>query len=113
MNNCLQTPYSYSIFVYLDNETLPPFYRLVNSPVARHGAIPWYVSIHADTIDGYLCGGTILSESWILTAARCLEEEYLKAGALIVKAGDYDRNKFERSEQTRVGRSGFWHPQYK
>jgi hypothetical protein len=44
--------------------------KILGGSSAKLGEIPWQVSIQA--LDGsHLCGGTIISEEWILTATQC------------------------------------------
>ncbi|XP_005171071.2 transmembrane protease serine 3 [Danio rerio] len=44
--------------------------RIVGGNVSKSGQVPWQVSLHYQ--NQYLCGGSIISESWILTAAHCV-----------------------------------------
>jgi secreted trypsin-like serine protease len=42
---------------------------VVNGDAAARGAWPWQVSILYD--DSVLCGGSLLNQRWVLTAAHC------------------------------------------
>uniref|UniRef100_A0A1L8EGF7 Putative chymotrypsin-2-like protein n=1 Tax=Haematobia irritans TaxID=7368 RepID=A0A1L8EGF7_HAEIR len=53
--------------------------RVIGGSDVPEGALPYQVSIQ-NTFGEHVCGGSILSPQWILTAAHCLEwpKEYLK-----------------------------------
>uniref|UniRef100_A0A4Q8KDK1 U38-Sparatoxin-Hju1a_1 n=1 Tax=Heteropoda jugulans TaxID=1358901 RepID=A0A4Q8KDK1_9ARAC len=57
-------------------QNLDSIERIVGGKVARHGAYPWMVSVHlklaSESLD-HACGGAILNENWIVTAAHCTE----------------------------------------
>jgi len=44
--------------------------RIVGGKIAKRGSIPWQVSISCD-INYHICGGTLISYQWVLTAAHC------------------------------------------
>lgn len=72
--------------------------RVVGGKPAKPGAWPWVVAIYRDGV--FHCGGVILDESWILTAAHCVDKydrHYLE-----VQAGMLRRFSFSPMEQTRT-----------
>lgn len=63
--------------------------KIVGGKLAAKNAYPWQVSLGVSWIDdpyrAHFCGGTILSENWIVTAAHCLVDTAPKD--IIVTAG--------------------------
>lgn len=55
-------------------ETPPKFERIIGGFTAEKGFYPWQVGVRrliSSDIYSHWCGGTILSEHWILSAAHC------------------------------------------
>uniref|UniRef100_A0A3B4HB15 Peptidase S1 domain-containing protein n=1 Tax=Pundamilia nyererei TaxID=303518 RepID=A0A3B4HB15_9CICH len=47
--------------------------RVVGGSLERRGGSPWQVLIHRS--DGFgFCGGTLVSDRWVVSAAHCFEE---------------------------------------
>nr|QDC23054.1 venom serine protease 1 (PQM protease) isoform b2 precursor [Cupiennius salei] len=57
-------------------KALVPQGRIVNGNVATRGKYPWMVSIQEKIGDKmqHICGGAILNETWIVTAAHCFDQ---------------------------------------
>ncbi|XP_052027639.1 coagulation factor IX isoform X2 [Apodemus sylvaticus] len=78
-----------------NSESLNDFTRVVGGENAKPGQIPWQVILNGE-IEAF-CGGAIINEKWIVTAAHCL-----KPGDKIeVVAGEYNIDKKEDTEQRR------------
>ncbi|ALC49841.1 CG8952 [Drosophila busckii] len=45
--------------------------RIINGRQAAVGQFPWQVILKRDEWDDLLCGGSIISDSWVLTAGHC------------------------------------------
>merc|ERR1712137_747561 len=47
--------------------------RIVNGETAYHGQFPWQISLRYGIFSSksHICGGSIIDEQWILTAAHC------------------------------------------
>ncbi|XP_056295867.1 coagulation factor IX isoform X2 [Pseudoliparis swirei] len=80
--------------------------RIVGGVLEQPGGSPWQVLVCRS--DGYgFCGGTLVSDRWVVSAAHCLEQT---ADHVII--GDYDKRRPDPGEQ-RVGvREVFVHPHF-
>ncbi|XP_023234477.1 uncharacterized protein LOC111634033 [Centruroides sculpturatus] len=68
--------------------TRPPYVKVVvGGKDAEPFSWPWMVSIHQKTPlgEGYVCGGCIISDRYILTAAHCFGENTKPASEYLVK----------------------------
>ena len=46
--------------------------KIVNGQNANFGDAPWQVALTVETSGGkQFCGGTLINENWVLTAAHC------------------------------------------
>ncbi|XP_043830122.1 coagulation factor IX [Dromiciops gliroides] len=69
--------------------------RVVGGEDARKGQIPWQVILNGK-IKGF-CGGSIINEKWIITAAHCIQP----GAEITVVAGEHDTETQEGTEQIR------------
>lgn len=81
--------------------------RIINGQISEKHKFPWAVLI-SDETRSFMCGGSVLSESWILTAAHCCT----KANSnLYIIAGTNDITDTLESQRRRVARKVI-HPQW-
>jgi len=81
--------------------------------LAQPGQFPWQVSLQATNCERgwHLCGGTLITSEWVLTAAHCLDHE--KPEWLWVVTGDNDLSVVEGTEQYLLVDFFIQHPDYK
>ncbi|KAG8507229.1 Ovochymase-2, partial [Galemys pyrenaicus] len=73
------------------------FSRIVGGSQVEKGSYPWQVSLKRR--QKHICGGTIISPQWVITAAHCVVNRN-SASILNVTAGEYDLSYKEPGEQT-------------
>ncbi|XP_077205441.1 coagulation factor X-like [Paroedura picta] len=96
--------HSWLNITYTDEHDDP---RIIGGSFCRPGDCPWQVLIQNKRGYGF-CGGSLISNLWVLTAAHCLDTVTPHQ----VTVGDFDKHQRERDEQ-KVRVRQFWqHPQY-
>ncbi|KAK5928772.1 hypothetical protein CgunFtcFv8_010065 [Champsocephalus gunnari] len=88
------------------NETEGVAPRIVGGVLEKLGGSPWQVLLRR--ADGYgFCGGTLVSDRWVVSAAHCLEESVDH-----VTIGDYDKRRPDPMEQQLKVQKVFVHPHF-
>ncbi|XP_058477754.1 serine protease 27 [Solea solea] len=72
--------------------------RIVGGADSEDGAWPWQVDIQT-TSAGHTCGGSIITESWVLSAAHCFPNPS-DVSSVIIYAGRRDLNGFNPHQST-------------
>ncbi|CAN9503054.1 unnamed protein product [Ophioblennius macclurei] len=80
---------------------------MVGGEVGKKGESPWQALV-LNARGRFHCGGVLIDESWILTAAHCLENNL----RFRVRLGDYERLRDEGTEATLKVVKAFKHPNY-
>uniref|UniRef100_A0A3B4BCD1 Vitamin K-dependent protein C n=1 Tax=Periophthalmus magnuspinnatus TaxID=409849 RepID=A0A3B4BCD1_9GOBI len=80
---------------------------VVGGEVGKKGESPWQVMV-LNARGRLHCGGVLIDQNWVLTAAHCLR----KIHRFRVRLGDYDRLRDEDSEVVLRVVKTFKHPQY-
>ncbi|XP_036974338.1 coagulation factor IXb [Acanthopagrus latus] len=77
--------------------------RIVGGDEASPGQIPWQVALmsHSATLQRAepFCGGSLLSEYWVITAAHCLAQADIANRVFFVRVGEHDVKKVEGDER--------------
>ncbi|KAM8732787.1 coagulation factor IXa [Acanthopagrus schlegelii] len=83
--------------------------RIVGGEVVIPGEIPWQAALIARRSGQLFCGGSILSERWIITAAHCLVEGQ---GNFFIRVGEHSVFIHEDAEQDLEVMKQHIHPRY-
>uniref|UniRef100_A0A673K4E2 Coagulation factor IX n=1 Tax=Sinocyclocheilus rhinocerous TaxID=307959 RepID=A0A673K4E2_9TELE len=86
-----------------------PKSRIVGGNPALPGEIPWQVALVAHSTQQVFCGGSILKQSWVITAAHCLGSQN---GSFYIRVGEHDVSKTEGTEQNLNITRFISHPRY-
>ncbi|NP_001071205.1 ST14 transmembrane serine protease matriptase b [Danio rerio] len=92
----------------------PKSTRIIGGKDSDEGEWPWQVSLHMKT-QGHVCGASVISNSWLVTAAHCVQDNdqfrYSQADQWEVYLGLHNQGETSKSTQRSVLRI-IPHPQY-
>uniref|UniRef100_A0A8B9QDK4 Prothrombin n=1 Tax=Apteryx owenii TaxID=8824 RepID=A0A8B9QDK4_APTOW len=77
--------------------------RIVHGEDAEVGSSPWQVMLYKKSPQELLCGASLISDSWVLTAAHCLYYppwgKNLTTNDILVRIGKHIRAKYEKNKE--------------
>ncbi|XP_061168955.1 chymotrypsinogen A-like [Saccostrea echinata] len=87
---------------------LDPRLRVVGGDPALDGEWPWQVSFQNDR--GHFCGGTLVSDQWVVTAAHCLYGQSISGVYLLL--GEHHQEYTSNNERNTTIQKVLIHPNY-
>ncbi|XP_030638324.1 serine protease hepsin [Chanos chanos] len=87
-----------------------PEERIVGGLDARQGSWPWQVSLQYDGV--HQCGGSIISDRWIVSAAHCFPERYRNIGRWRVLLGSIYNTPTHKNVVTAEVKTVVYHSSY-
>nr|XP_037291013.1 prothrombin-like [Rhipicephalus microplus] len=96
------------------NTTRPPTQqgKIVGGEDTVKGAHPWQVMLWSPSLERAFCGGTLLNDLWVLSAAHCFQHELVQLEEVQVRLGKHDRLEAEPEEVTTKITDIYFHPKF-
>ncbi|XP_046892314.1 ST14 transmembrane serine protease matriptase a [Hypomesus transpacificus] len=89
--------------------------RIVGGQNAEEGEFPWQVSLHIKNM-GHVCGASIISNSWLVTAAHCVQDDtkikFSRPGVWEAYLGLHIQKQFGNKVEKRNLKQIISHPYY-
>ena len=64
--------YSINLFLHAENCGISTGSRIVSGQNADEHEYPWQISMHHKGYDMHACGGSLVTDQWVVTAAHCV-----------------------------------------
>ncbi|XP_052773864.1 coadhesin-like [Mya arenaria] len=74
--------------------------KIVGGTLAKHGQFPWQISLRY--WHQHICGGTLISDQWVVTAAHCFEDLGTQTNQWTIGVGLHDQNHVYGSDEVHV-----------
>lgn len=83
-------PCGVSKYANAGDMNLPAGRLIVGGVEAQAHEFPWQASVRRKSSDSHFCGGSIINQRWIITAAHCMSGETPNIVSVVI--GDHTRN---------------------
>lgn len=87
-----------------------PNSRVIAGTTATRGSWPWQIIMKFNGRG--MCGGSLISPTWVVTAAHCVSGKERQASSFKIGVGEHNRNMREGSEEDIPVSKIFSHPSY-
>lgn len=84
--------------------------RIVGGGAAMVDTYPWMVSVQTKSDGEHFCGGSLIADSYVLTAAHCLEDTPVSDIQVVIS--EFDLEKTSSTEETLFAKSVYIHEAY-
>ncbi|XP_059613695.1 transmembrane protease serine 9-like [Phlebotomus argentipes] len=85
--------------------------KIIGGRNSKRGRWPWQVALYNQEYENFFCGGTLISKSWVVTAAHCLLSDF--GNDVTVVAGLHDTGNLDDSSYSlHLIRERVIHPRY-
>lgn len=107
---CVVPPVPYELEDLLPHDNVKD--KIIGGQVVPKGEAPWMVSIQTSKYSHrmHICGGVIINDYWVLTAAHCIDHEY--TNNIVVVAGEYTLTELDGTEVIRCVQRKIIHSQF-
>lgn len=89
-------------------DIITPVERIVGGKEVKENSWPWQIQLRYN--GNFLCGGSVIAEDWVLTAAHCVDGR--STSAYSVRAGRHTRYGVDPYEQSSDVKKIYEHEQY-
>ena len=86
--------------------------KIVGGENARIGEFPWQAMLAYESITRTFCGGTLLLEKFVITAAHCFSKDFLTPDTVLIVLGNHNLYQTDPGEVTHEVRKWVIHPSY-